>query len=217
MKSLAYRLLVLCVCIAFFSTASWLSFSLSQLFNQSLEIEATRFTKVDKYGEYLSPNDGPWHCVYDSSTKLYWMVGRDDESPFDSYWSYSWYSEKLNIGVPDAGSCFYESAGCGTHHLISKANELALCNNKHWRLPTPSELLTLVQPSPKTGGATIHHAYFPQTKKGDYWTASHSQDVTTKALSYLKEGVVAVSFRTGEIKVLPYRTAAYVKLVSSQR
>ena len=174
----------------------------------------SRFVKINRWGDMIASDEGPWHCVYDRTLDVVWLVGRDDESPFDSYWSYSWFDDGAKVGVEEKGSCYFNERGCDTRHIREQAIKRKVCNLTHWRLPSNEELSELVMPPIKPGGPTIQSAFFPNTRKGDYWTQTQSNDIENPALSYLKEGAVAVSFKHGNSRVLPYRTAAHVMLVA---
>lgn len=216
-NSIFIRFFLLSVVIGVFCSASWFHHTLLDAVDENQSTSVDRFTKISPQGAPMSKNEGPWHCVYDQKTQLTWMVGRDDESPFDSYWTYSWYDGAPGRGESGAGSCFFNNKGCDTSDLLKKANERNLCRLNSWRLPSQEELLTLVQGPAKISGATVQSAYFPNTKKGDYWTSDHSKKIESDALRHLKEGANAVSFKTGKVRVLPYRTAAYVRLVSDAK
>lgn len=178
-------------------------------------LETSRFVKVDPKGTEIEENDGPWHCIKDNEQRLYWMVGRDDESPFDSYWTYSWYSSSLHIGEPHKGSCFYKTPGCNVSDIVAQANLQKVCGLSTWRLPTSQELLSLVQPPTKPEGPYIQSGFFPHTHKGDYWSSNAAEALTIKAFTHLNQGAVAVSFKDGTKRVLPYRNAAFVRLVAN--
>lgn len=174
-------------------------------------IQSQRFTKLNKVGEALSPWQGPWSCVVDSKTGLIWENKTDDESIHDGLWSYSWYQDKK--GVENAGDCYFEPNRCDTSDLIKRMNQEKTCGISTWRLPTEKELKSLVFEFPKTGEAKIANEFFPNTKRGDYWTST--SDVQLKGVfAHLKQGAVAIDFIEGKPRTIPYRNAAFVRLVS---
>ncbi|APD87527.1 hypothetical protein BM527_16295 [Alteromonas sp. Mex14] len=63
----------------------------------------------------------------------------------------------------------------------------------------------------------IQSAFFPHIQKGDYWSQTQSHDIDTQALTHLKEGAVAVSFKHGTSRVLPFRNAAHTMLVADTK
>lgn len=170
-----------------------------------------RFAKLDAEGEVMSVWHGPWACVHDKKTGLVWENKTDDESIHDSLWTYSWFEQ--GQGVENSGDCYFEKDRCDTADLIRRANQQGTCGRKDWRLPTTEELLSLVNPSPKTGKAVIHNDFFAHTKRGDYWSADHS--IPLKGVyAHLGSGALAVDFIEGQPRSIPYRNAAFVRLVS---
>lgn len=176
-----------------------------------------RFVKLNEQGYAISNDKGPWHCVYDRELDIVWLVGRDDESPFDSYWSYSWFNKEHSVGVKERGTCNYNETGCDTSHVQQQAIKRKACNISNWRLPYAEELIALVQTPTKAGGLFIQHAFFPHVQKGDYWSQTHSSRINPSALTHLKQGAVAVSFKHGKSRVLPFRNAAHVMLVADKQ
>lgn len=176
-----------------------------------------RFVKLNSHGHAISNEQGPWHCVYDRKLEVAWLVGRDDESPFDSYWSYSWFDEEQHKGVKERGSCYFNKPGCDTRHIQQQAIKRKICNLSNWRLPNAEELIALVQTPTKSNGPFIQSAFFPNIQKGDYWTQTQSNSIDTQALTHLKDGAVAVNFKHGKSRVLPFRNAAHVMLVADKK
>jgi hypothetical protein len=131
----------------------------------------SRFVKIDANGQVMKPWHGPWACTFDQTTGLIWENKTDDESIHDGLWTYSWFDANLDQGEQNAGDCYFESSRCDTNDLIRRANNQGRCGIKNWRLPTDQELLSIVNPQPKTGMAMIYNDYFSYTKRGDYWTA----------------------------------------------
>ncbi|MCY4046374.1 MAG: DUF1566 domain-containing protein [Cellvibrionales bacterium] len=172
----------------------------------------SRFIKLNNQGQPMPQWQGPWACVLDTQTGNVWENKTDNESIHDALWTYSWYQD--HTGVENSGDCYFEENRCDTEDLITRANQQALCDIKDWRLPTSNELFTLVNPKPKTGKPAIYNDYFPHTKRGDYWTSNHNIPMTG-VYAHLKSGAMAIDFIDGMMKPLPYRNAAFVRLVSS--
>ena len=170
-----------------------------------------RWQKIASDGSPLGAWQGPWDCVLDVKTGLIWEAKRDDEALHDSYWSCTWFNGAR--GVAKGGSCYFEHGGCDTLDLIQRVNQAQLCGQNNWRLPSTEELQSLVSPALIAGSATIRTDYFPNTKAGDYWT-SNADIPLTKHFQYLSPGAQAISFLTGDVIALPYRNAAFVRLVS---
>lgn len=169
--------------------------------------------KVNHQGEELAIWSGPWHCVFDQNTGLLWERKQDDETIHDGYWTYSWFQN--GQGVPNYGDCYFEDERCDVDDLIRKANQNKTCGVDDWRLPTSAELMTIVSDQLRPGEPTINKDFFPQTKKGDYWTAEGGKPLTG-VYAHLKRGAIAINFGQGEMVTLPYRNAAFVRLVSNR-
>ena len=177
------------------------------------KVNASRFQKLNKEGQPISVWQGPWACVVDKKTGLVWENKTDDESIHDGYWSYSWFND--GQGVENSGDCYFEKDRCDTADLIRRMNKEKTCGLTQWRLPTAEELLTLVNHHPKTGEAKIANDFFLHTKRGDYWT-SNAEVPLSGVFQHLGKGAQAVDFIEGKIRNLPYRNAAFVRLVAQR-
>lgn len=173
---------------------------------------ASRFVKIDRNGKPLSPWAGPWQCVCDQQTGLLWEVKNDDEGIHDGYWTYSWYDGEK--GVENSGDCYFEKDRCDSADLIRRANIEQTCSADNWRLPNVKELNSLVYQDTKPGQPKIDKNFFPQTKHGDYWTSEAEQPLSG-VFKFLYKGATAVSFIEGKEIQLPYRNAAFVRLVTT--
>mgnify|MGYP000145850449 FL=1 len=184
------------------------------LFNPAPQEQASqsRWLKINAQGQVISPWSGPWACVYDTKTQLLWEVKTDSESIHDGYWTYSWYDGTR--GVENQGDCYFEKERCDTRDLIKRVNSEKTCGIDNWRLPSSKELLSLVSRDTKPGEPLIAKDFFPQTKRGDYWTKD-SQQRLTGTFTYLKEGALAVDFVDGGLTKLPYRNSSFVRLVNT--
>lgn len=173
----------------------------------------SRWQKIKHSGEPVSAWSGPWACVYDEARGLLWEVKTDSETIHDGYWSYSWFNGE--VGEKNLGDCYFEKDRCDTLDLITRTNQERLCGVSGWRLPTAAELASIVDQDVRPGDPKVAKAYFPQIKRGDYWTADYARPLQG-TFRYLKEGAVAINFIEGKRYVLPYRNAAFVMLVSDQ-
>lgn len=174
--------------------------------------EQLRWVKVDGEGNSLTAWSGPWKCVFDTSTKLLWEVKSYREDIHDHQCSFSWFYE--GKGVAKGGDCFIEGEASDTRDLVAAANASRYCGSKLWRLPTEHELQTLLHDQPMPGGPMAALDFFPYTKHGPYWTANRGQPLKGH-FQYLAEGATSVNFATGESQNMPYKIAAFVRLVSS--
>lgn len=169
------------------------------------------FVKISAQGEPLDIWSGPWSCVYDQRSGLLWEVKTDAEDIHHSSWTFSWFNE--NLGVENFGDCYFETARCDTEDLLRRVNQTKLCGMDGWRLPTASELSSLVTHTALPGDATIDADFFPHIQRGDYWTIDHGKKLLS-IYQHLGTGARAVNFIDGSVTALPYRNAAFVMLVN---
>lgn len=174
--------------------------------------EQSRYLKIDINGNRVADWSGPWACVLDRKTHLLWEVKTDSEDIHDGYWSYSWFDGR--VGEPNSGDCYFEKDRCDTRDLVDRVNRQRPCGVGGWRLPSTAELQTLLQQQVRPGQAKIAKAYFPHTQKGDYWTGDGKRELKGH-YQHLGRGAAAVSFLDGRVLTLPYRNAAFVRLVTS--
>lgn len=189
------------------------------------------FTKIDPAGNPLAAWAGPWSCVCDRRSGLLWEVKTDNENIHEGLWTYSWYragSEDFAavattdfqeqsapaVGTPNQGDCYFEAERCDTADLVRRTRSEELCGATDWRLPSPQELHTLIDNDSKQGQPTIDTAFFPNTKRGDYWTSAQGESLQA-VYKNLHAGALAISFVDGQRITLPHRNAAFVRLVAT--
>jgi hypothetical protein len=175
----------------------------------------TRYIKIDAKGQPLGPWKGPWKCVYDTQTHLLWEVKKDNESVHDFHCSFSWYQD--GIGHPGGGRCF-DPTLADTSILIQRTNQERRCGVTGWRLPTPDELRSLIQPPTRAGDPTIATDFFPFTQNGPYWTSQRSHNLKG-IYARAKEGAVSIHFGTHisadkKVRVMPLEHTTFVRLVT---
>ncbi|WP_444915518.1 Lcl C-terminal domain-containing protein [Microbulbifer sp. TRSA007] len=168
--------------------------------------------KIDKNGEPIEAWAGPWSCICDTDTGLLWEVKTDDEGIHDGRWTYSWY--QYEEGIENNGDCYFEEERCDTEDLIRNTNQQKLCATQNWRLPDITELRSIILQESKSGRPLIATEYFPKTQRGDYWTRNFDRPLYG-IYQYLKTGAGAVNFMNAETITIPYRNAAFVRLVSN--
>ncbi|NVK25650.1 MAG: DUF1566 domain-containing protein [Gammaproteobacteria bacterium] len=139
------------------------------------------FTKLDSDGNPLPANAMEWSCVKDNVTGLIWEVKTDDDGLRDKDNKYTWYNSDTStnggsVGTLDGGICPDEGS-CDTESYINAVNDLGLCGENGWRLPSKNELLSLLNyeklSAPDYGMDT---RYFPY-HSDSYWTSTPVSDV----------------------------------------
>lgn len=139
------------------------------------------FTKLNDTGSALS-NQGavytvtPWSCVRDNTTGLMWEVKTTDGGLRDQNNSYTWYNPDAdeNAGAPgrqDGGEC--SGSACDTHAYVQAVNEEGLCGYSDWRMPTRTELRSIVDY--QATFPSIPTAHFPNTVASSFWTAEPNE------------------------------------------
>lgn len=178
------------------------------------------FTRLDSIGDEQDDTSQPWDCVRDNVTGLVWEVKTPDTSLHGSEHSYSWLAEDNNggfAGQAGTAGATCASAQCDTQTFVTEVNEAGLCNFFDWRLPTHSELLSLVHFGNVTG-TRIDLEYFPNTDDFVstplwYWTSLPSAD----GVSDVARTAWALDFTTGNDNFLNKATLTKVRLVRGGR
>lgn len=153
-------------------------------------IESPLF-KLDATGETLSMEAEQWSCVKDESTGLTWEK-RDPTSALHGHDTYIWYQPEQSIAGTDrahpdliwADSTCYgfdpddPSSFCNTSAYAERVNQSNYCGFSDWRLPTATELLTLVDPEREQGNLAplLDTRFFPFHDPFLYWTNTLNGD-----------------------------------------
>ena len=136
------------------------------------------YTKLDNNGNVLSPNAPSWSCVRDNHTRLIWEVKVDDPGHLrHKDHTYTWYNPDPNTNGGSAGTetgtgCNSTlTGGCNTHAFVQAVNDQGLCGASDWRMPTRSELMSIVHNG--RFNPAIDSEYFPNTLYNRvYWSSS---------------------------------------------
>ncbi|WP_162048534.1 Lcl C-terminal domain-containing protein [Vibrio taketomensis] len=146
------------------------------------------FSKISASGEVLPVEATQWDCVQDNITGLMWEVKTPPGQGGlrDAAHIYTWYNDDENVngggaGVEGAGDC--ENGNCDTSQYVVAVNQVALCGHTDWRMPTLVELNSLVdfgriEPA-------IDVAFFPNTKKDDYWSSNTFLDLSYPHIAFV--------------------------------
>jgi len=136
------------------------------------------YTKLDASGEALA-NQGaiytiePWQCVRDNVTGLTWEVKTIDGGLRDQNHTYTWYDPDPETnggspGMPDGGECG-GGIDCDTQSYVEAVNERGLCGHNDWRMPTRSEMRSIVDF--RASFPAIDQSAFPNTVALSFWTS----------------------------------------------
>jgi hypothetical protein len=91
----------------------------------------------------------PWKCVHDSATGL------------------TWEGKTSTAGLHNVDATY--NGGSGTDAFVAAVNAEQLCGYSDWRVPSRTELESLVLLGPRP---TIDSAYFPSNTPYSYWTST---------------------------------------------
>ena len=145
-----------------------------------------------------------WFCVKDNHTGLVWEVKTNQEG--DLHYSgdtFSWYNPDAknpgNPGGQNLGVC--QQAPCDTQGFITRVNNEKLCGRSNWRLPTPVELLSIIDQSQIN--PPVDTGYFPNLSFNAHWTnQTHAERLDAAWYVYFTAGDNGVIAKTSVANVL---------------
>ena len=183
------------------------------------------FTRLNQNGDEIDQDTADWRCVRDNITGLIWenKVGITTDL-HDAEQLFTWYSFADNGGFEgyiNAGSiaCNLASEECNTQAFVDAVNTQGLCGFFDWRLPSHSELLSLVHFG-KLQPPLIESEYFPNMGTTDlnaplwYWTLVPNVDGVSDRGA---QNAWAIDFNSGVDNFINKSTLARVKLVRAGR
>ena len=142
-------------------------------------------------------------CLLDNVTGLMWEQKTTDGGLRDWTKRYSNYSAAYNPSLLYGTST--DAAG-----FVAAVNATNLCGYSNWRLPTVSELQSIVVTG--VGSPTIDTFWFPNTQNFEYWSATPS--ILSNDSAWVVDFSSGIAFIHNARGFVGYRTSlSYVRLV----
>jgi|TARA_B100000929_G_scaffold287696_1_gene274835 hypothetical protein len=138
------------------------------------------FVKISERGKLLNNNAKKWSCVLDNRTNLIWEVKSTEEGLQNYENTYTWFDGVSGVKNGKFSRNCYGGEMCNSQNYISKLNKKFICGLYNWRLPTISELKSLIVY--KDDEPLIDIRLFPNTKSKTYWSSSTSSAISNIAL-----------------------------------
>ncbi|MBF7074839.1 DUF1566 domain-containing protein [Glaciecola sp. MH2013] len=182
------------------------------------------FTRLNQNGDEIDQDTSDWRCVRDNITGLIWENKTNDSN--DIHFAdntFTWYQLADNGGFEGAVNsssmtCNLSSQTCNTAAFVDEVNAQGLCGFFDWRLPTHTELMSLVH-----FGATnlplVDSEYFPFMGQSStdflwYWTSQTNVDGVNELGS---QSAWAIDYYSGVDNFIDKREGFRVKLVRAGR
>jgi hypothetical protein len=178
------------------------------------------FTKLNANGDAQDVDSTEFSCTRDNITGLIWEVKTDDDGLHDKDNLYSWYQTDSNGGYigDDSGTTACTLTECNTQAYVTAVNSTGLCGYHDWRLPTHTELLSIVHFG-STTSPRVDTTFFVNTGTSSeldlwYWTNQPGADGVSADAA---QNAWAIDFVSGVDNFLAKSTPAYVRLVRAGR
>ncbi|ABL02395.1 conserved hypothetical protein [Candidatus Ruthia magnifica str. Cm (Calyptogena magnifica)] len=139
-----------------------------------VSIVNAQLIRVSAQGNILENEFKNHRCVLDQHSKLVWEVKLSDKGLQDTNNTYTWFDGKSGVDNGDYSHHCHWGKNCNTQAFINALNTVKLCKQSAWRLPSESELRTLLIYG--DNDLLINPDFFPNTKRKSYWSADE-QDV----------------------------------------
>lgn len=139
------------------------------------------YVKVSHRGDAVHPgtalgnNPDDWACVYDTDTQLLWEVKTTDAGLHDIKWNYTWFNSDVAqsggvAGTSNGGQC-WDQLHCDTEKFVQQVNAIGFCGASDWRLPTASELQSILT-NASGSIADIFNEVYPDDRTQGFWSAT---------------------------------------------
>ncbi len=136
--------------------------------------------KISHSGVRLHDNSQIWPCIVDVQSKLMWEVKTNTEGLQSSQNTYTWFDGESGIENGEYSRNCNWGQGCNTQSFIMALNTTNLCQSSDWRLPSESELRSLLVYN--DNNPLVDTRYFPNTRSSLYWTSTTSRQNTDIAI-----------------------------------
>jgi len=175
------------------------------------------YTKLNEYADEVDDTSTTFSCIRDNLTGLVWEVKSPVSGtvPFtllrDGQNHYTGYLGGAS-GASSSSTC-PSATNCDLQTYVDEVNALDFCGGTNWRVPTYTELLSLIDYSKQGTDVLIDKSFFPntpsKTKLGHlrYWTSQTAADGTSLSQSYI------IDMSDGNDLAYPKDSTAYVRLV----
>ncbi len=182
------------------------------------------FTRLNQNGDEIDQETTNWRCVRDNTTGLIWENKNSD--PTDLHYQdnlFTWFIAADNGGFAgfqnlNSLSCNLTSGTCNTQAYIDQVNAQGLCGFFDWRLPSHTELLSLVHFG-KSQGPLVDSEYFPDMGSISldplwYWTSLPNVDGVSEIGS---QSAWAIDVNSGVDNFILKSSEVRIKLVRAGR
>lgn len=182
------------------------------------------FTKLDQFAGELPDSSTTFSCVRDNISGLIWEVKQVSNGILpntqlrEAQNSYTWFLNSVNNGGESgveaaAQTSCPSTVNCGLEQYLTEVNEANYCGGNNWRVPTHSELSSLLSFAQEGSGSVMIADYFPNTATQlindvvPYWTMQTSVEGGRYAFAW------AIDMVSGKDIGYPKQNLGYVRLV----
>ncbi|SMN15947.1 Glutamate synthase [NADPH] large chain [uncultured Candidatus Thioglobus sp.] len=158
--------------------------------------------KVSDQGSILTSTSLEHRCILDDQSKLVWEVKLNTKGLQNTQNTYTWFDGKIGVENGDYSHNCHWAKSCNTQAYVKAVNDVKLCKQANWRLPTEVELRALLVYG--DNDLLINQKFFINTQLKSYWSSDQqSADIA-----------IDVPFFYGGSKSADKSFDAYVRLVS---